>query len=196
MNRVTGLVLAILAVAALSPMGAQVPPTTAIRAGRLIDPDAGTSAANQIILVEAGRIKAVGRDVAIPRDASVIDLSKATVLPGLFDAHTHLCMTVKEDRDAGDYFYTTLRDPDSMRAVEGVANARAMLDAGFTSVRDVGNEGNYACVASARHRLRSDSRSDDADGRADDRAVRRAVSSAAGRAGAGHARVCICRHPG
>jgi imidazolonepropionase-like amidohydrolase len=134
----------------LASIGAQAPApstVTAIRAGRLIDTDAGTSAANQIILVTGGLITAVGSTVAIPPGATVVDLSKATVLPGLFDVHTHLCMSVKPDRDHGNYYFTTLLDPDSRRAVEGVANARAMLEAGFTSVRDVGNEGNYACVS-------------------------------------------------
>ncbi len=122
----------------------------AIKAGRLIDTEAGTSAANQVIVVSGTRITAVGPDVAIPAGATVIDLSKATVLPGLFDVHTHLCMTTKPGRDNGNYYFTTLSDPDSLRAVEGVANAKAMLDAGFTTVRDVGNEGNYACVSVKR----------------------------------------------
>ncbi len=119
---------------------------TAIRAGRLIDPDTGTVSTDQIILVAGGRISAVGRGLAIPTGATVIDLSKASVMPGLVDAHTHLCMQVVAARDHGSYYYTTLNDPDAFRAVEGVANARAMLEAGFTSVRDVGNEGNFACV--------------------------------------------------
>lgn len=123
---------------------------TAIRAGRLIDPETGRESRNQIILVEGRKIKAVGENVQIPAGASVVDLSGSTVLPGLFDAHTHLCMAVDIQRDAGNYFYTTLNDPDSFRAVQGVANARAMLEAGFTTVRDVGNEGNYACVSVAR----------------------------------------------
>lgn len=149
MKRAHMVVALLVGLAAASWLGAQTS-TTAIRAGRLIDPDAGTVAANQIILVEGGRIKAVGSDVAIPPGATVVDLSKSTVMPGLFDAHTHLCMTVKPGRDANNYYYTTLQDPDTLRAVEGVANARAMLEAGFTTVRDVGNEGNYACVSVAR----------------------------------------------
>lgn len=119
---------------------------TAIRAGRLVDPDAGTAATEQVILVSGGRITAVGRDVAIPSGANVIDLSKDTVMPGLVDAHTHLCMEVNNARDNGSYYYTTLNDPDAFRAVQGTANAKAMLEAGFTSVRDIGNEGNFACV--------------------------------------------------
>ncbi|HEX8503086.1 MAG TPA: amidohydrolase family protein [Pyrinomonadaceae bacterium] len=121
--------------------------TTLIRAGRLVDPETGRASPNQKILVEGGKIKAVGPDVEAPAGAAVIDLSRSTVMPGLFDAHTHLCMSVNMQRDAGNYYYTTLRDPDSFRAVQGVANARAMLESGFTTVRDVGNEGRYACVS-------------------------------------------------
>lgn len=123
---------------------------TAIRAGQIVDPDTGKADANQIILIEKGKITAIGSGLSIPAGAMVIDLSRFTVLPGLFDAHTHLCMTVKKDRDNGRYFYTTLNDPDSFRAIEGVANARAMLESGFTTVRDVGNEGNYACTSLRR----------------------------------------------
>lgn len=119
---------------------------TAIRAGRVVDPDAGTSVENQVILIEQGKITAIGGNVAIPAGAEVIDLSRATISPGLVDAHTHLCMAVQAERDAGSYYYTTLRDPDALRAIEGVINARTMLQAGFTTVRDVGNEGRYACV--------------------------------------------------
>jgi imidazolonepropionase-like amidohydrolase len=110
-----------------------------------VDPEMAKADSNQIILIEKGKITAIGSGLTIPAGAVVVDLSRFTVLPGLFDAHTHLCMTVQKQRDNGNYYYTTLNDPDSFRAIEGVANARAMLDAGFTTVRDVGNEGNYAC---------------------------------------------------
>ncbi|HEX8649895.1 MAG TPA: amidohydrolase family protein [Pyrinomonadaceae bacterium] len=123
---------------------------TAIKAGRLVDPESGATSINQLILVEKGKIIAVGGNVNIPPGATVIDLSRSTVLPGLFDMHTHLCMSVMENRDNGNYFYTTLNDPDSFRAIEGVVNARDMLNSGFTTVRDVGNEGNYACTSVRR----------------------------------------------
>jgi imidazolonepropionase-like amidohydrolase len=132
---------------ATSALHAQV---TAIRAGTLIDPVSGSAARDQIILVEGTTVKALGAKVAIPRGAAVIDLSGSAVLPGLFDAHTHLCMTVDMRRDAGRYYYTTLNDPDSYRAIQGVANARSMLEAGFTTVRDVGNEGKFACASLRR----------------------------------------------
>ena len=123
---------------------------TAIKAGRLVDPESGATTLNQIILVEKGLITAVGGNVAIPQGANVIDLSRSTVLPGLFDMHTHLCMVVNPRRDAGNYYYTTLNDPDSFRAIQGVVNARTMLESGFTAVRDVGNEGNFACTSVRR----------------------------------------------
>src|SRR5262245_35573735 len=125
-------------------------PITVIRAGVLIDPESGAAAANQTVVVQDGTVTSVGSNAAPPAGATVIDLSRYTVLPGLFDAHTHLCMDVDLRRDAGSYFYTTLRDPDTYRAIQGVVNARAMLEAGFTTVRDVGNEGNYACSSVRR----------------------------------------------
>ncbi|MBZ5641828.1 MAG: amidohydrolase family protein [Acidobacteriia bacterium] len=119
----------------------------AIKAGKLVDPEKGTTETNQIIVVRGRRIEAVGPRVPIPADAKIIDLSNSTVLPGMFDAHTHLCMTLKRERDGSSYYITTLLDPTPYRAVEGVANARDMLAAGFTTVRDVGNAGNYADTA-------------------------------------------------
>jgi imidazolonepropionase-like amidohydrolase len=122
----------------------------AIRAGRLVDPATGGVARDQVILVRGQKIAAVGSNVVVPEGTPVVDLSRETVLPGLFDAHTHLCLTVRMQRDAGNYYYTTLNDPVAARAVDGVVNARDMLQAGFTTVRDVGNEGNYACSAVRR----------------------------------------------
>ncbi|HXN23091.1 MAG TPA: amidohydrolase family protein [Candidatus Dormibacteraeota bacterium] len=116
----------------------------AIKAGKLVDPESGKTSANQTILVDGATIKEIGAHVTIPTSARIIDLANSTVLPGMFDAHTHLCMTVQPRRDNGNYFFTTLLDTTAYRAIEGVANARAMLESGFTSVRDVGNAGNYA----------------------------------------------------
>src|SRR4030081_2038701 len=148
---ILALSIVLLAVAAPNTAAQSVqlgpPRVIAIKAGKLVDPEKGTTSANQIILVRGRKIEAVGANVQIPADAQVIDLSKSTVLPGLFDAHTHLCMTVKKDRDAGSYYITTLLDSTPARAIEGVANAREMLAAGFTTIRDVGNVGNYADTA-------------------------------------------------
>lgn len=115
---------------------------TAIKAGKLVDPATGTTSANQIILIENARIKAVGNGLPIPAGATIIDLSRSTVLPGLFDAHSHLCQSTSPQNR--DLFSTDIRQPTAYRAIIGVANAKAMLEAGFTTVRDVGNNGNYA----------------------------------------------------
>lgn len=117
---------------------------TAIKAGKLVDPETGATALNQVILVEDDTIKAVGGNVQIPPGAAVIDLSKYTVLPGLFDAHSHMCLDVPAGQPQ---IYYTLTVPTSYRAIQGVANARTMLEAGFTTIRDVGNSGNYADIS-------------------------------------------------
>jgi imidazolonepropionase-like amidohydrolase len=144
----TRYLFALLVLAACAPQA--LAQTTVIRAGRLIDPESGTASRNQVIVIEGGKVRAVGPNLDTPKGANVIDLSRSAVMPGLFDAHTHLCMTINLKRDAGNYFHTTIRDPDTYRAVQGVANARDMLAAGFTTVRDVGNEGDYACVSLRR----------------------------------------------
>lgn len=123
--------------------GAEV---TAIRAGKVVDPATGEVSSNQVILVDGQNIKAIGTDVQIPSDAKIIDLSKQTVMPGMFDAHTHLCLDLQHRRDAGNYYFTTLLDSNAMRAIQGTVNAKSMLEYGFTTIRDVGNEGSYACV--------------------------------------------------
>ena len=120
---------------------------TAVRAGRLIDPDTGTAAANQIILVENGAITAVGANLQVPAGAEVIDLSKLTVLPGLVDSHNHLALTYKEVPENNVYYLTYVLDSTPLRAIQAVSNGIQMLSSGFTIVRDMGNAGNYADTA-------------------------------------------------
>jgi imidazolonepropionase-like amidohydrolase len=120
---------------------------TAIRAGRLVDPDAGTITTNQVILVENGKFTAVGSNVAIPSGATVIDLSGLTVLPGLVDAHNHLALTYKEVPERNIYYLTYVMESTPLRAIQAVSNGIQMLASGFTIVRDMGNNGNYADVA-------------------------------------------------
>jgi imidazolonepropionase-like amidohydrolase len=128
---------------------AQAPsfPTIAIRAGRLVDPEAGQLLTNQTILVENGRFTAVGANVAIPAGAQVIDLSGLTVLPGLVDAHNHLALTYKEEPESNIYYLTYVLDSTPLRAIQAASNGMQMLAAGFTIVRDMGNNGNYADTA-------------------------------------------------
>lgn len=107
----------------------------AIRAGRMIDTDAGKILNNQVILIRDGKIAAVGGNVPIPPEAKVIDLSNMTVLPGLVDCHTHLADGARDP--SGDPL-TSLKKTAAEVAFESVPNGKAMLESGFTTVRDVG----------------------------------------------------------
>jgi imidazolonepropionase-like amidohydrolase len=127
-----------------TPVSAQV---TAIRAGQLIDPDTGTRRADVVILVEDGLFTAIGPNVAIPSGAEVIDLSDQTVLPGLVDAHNHLALTYKEDPESNVYYLTYVLESTPLRAIQAASNGIQMLAAGFTIVRDMGNNGDYADTA-------------------------------------------------
>ena len=106
---------------------------TAIRAGRLVDPDSGTVLADQIILIRDNKIEKVGKGIEVPSNAAMLDLSKMTVLPGLIDCHTHLA----DGASDGDPM-VQFKKTGAQIALESVPNARAMLESGFTTVRDVG----------------------------------------------------------
>lgn len=122
--------IAIAVSAFLFPASAQI---TAIRAGKLIDPDTGTVLTNQTIVIRNNKIEAVGNNITIPSNAKVIDLSKQTVLPGLIDCHTHLA-----DGEHGSEPMGVFRKTAAELALESVPNARVTLESGFTTVRDVG----------------------------------------------------------
>ncbi len=107
---------------------------TIIKAGRLVDPDQGAVLTDQVIAIRANKVEAVGRNVAIPSNATVIDLSKMTVLPGLINCHTHLA---DGKYGEGDPLFQ-LKKSASQSVLESIANARATLESGFTTVRDVG----------------------------------------------------------
>ena len=120
---------------------------TAVKAGRLLDPETGTILTNQIILIENGKFKAIGADIAIPSGAKVIDLSLLTVLPGLVDAHNHLALTYKVVPERNVYYVTYINESTALRAIQAASNGMQMLSSGFTIVRDMGNNGNYADTA-------------------------------------------------
>jgi imidazolonepropionase-like amidohydrolase len=110
--------------------------TTYIRAGRLFDGASDNFRQNVVIQVVNDRIQSVAAadSFAIPAGAMVIDLSRASVLPGLIDCHTHLGSRA----DRYDEIYN-FKDTPFQSAFAGVVNARKTLEAGFTTVRDVGS---------------------------------------------------------
>ncbi len=103
----------------------------AIRAGRLFDAKSGNLLNNQIVLIKGDRITEVGANVQIPREARVFDLSTATVLPGMIDAHVHV---------------NTGGETAAQRAIIAVANAQIDLNAGFTTVADMDSRGGFNTV--------------------------------------------------
>lgn len=107
----------------------------AIRAGRLLDVRTGHMLRDQQILIRDGIITAVVPDSGAPKSGTVIDLRQATVLPGLIDAHEH----ITGDPDISDLDKVAISD--ARRALKGARNARVTLEAGFTTIRNVGADG-------------------------------------------------------
>jgi imidazolonepropionase-like amidohydrolase len=107
---------------------------TVIRAGHLIDTESGRMLDAQTIVVRGGIIDDVGPRIAAPAGARVVDLGSYTVLPGLIDAHTHLTIDAKSQDPLNELQHTAAE-----RALGALPNARAVLLAGFTTVRDLGS---------------------------------------------------------
>lgn len=121
-------------------LGAQTSPTIAVRAGRMFDARSGRLLTDQVVLIQGERIAETGGSdrVRIPTGARIIDLSRATVLPGLIDAHTHLFLTGESH---GRYDEQLLKESWQYRTIEAVVNAKKDLEAGFTTMRDLETEG-------------------------------------------------------
>jgi imidazolonepropionase-like amidohydrolase len=111
----------------------------AVRAGRLIDGKSDTPILNALILIEGDKIVSVATGGTPPAGYELIDLSKATVLPGFIDAHTHVLLN--GDILAADYDEQLLKQSIPYRAILAARNARIALENGFTSIRDVETEG-------------------------------------------------------
>ena len=138
-NIVAGLLASVAIAGVASPASAE---TVVVTADHMIDVVSGKTVDYPAVFITDGRITSVAdaRTVKWGSDVKHIDLSGQTILPGLIDMHVHL--------DSNPLYggYSGLRFTDAFWAVQGVANARAMLEAGFTTVRNVGSE-NYADVA-------------------------------------------------
>ena len=141
---------AVLALALAAPGGAsaQAPAgrVTVVTAARIADVEAGRYLAGQAILIEGGRIKAVGPAAEIRGQAGagaeVIDLGDAALLPGLLDCHAHLLASMRGRRTTGENILVTVAEMTaSQRALLGAGNAREALEAGITTVRNVGHSG-------------------------------------------------------
>ena len=113
----------------------------AIRADRMIDVNSGNILPHAVVIVDGENIKAAGSEIAIPKGARILDLGNVTLLPGLIDCHTHLLQTYYNSMGDGQNIVTTTTLGTAKRAMIGVHNARGMIEAGYTTVRDVGNSG-------------------------------------------------------
>src|SRR3954469_21740583 len=137
------LTIAVLALSSLSFAQSQpavappAPKTTIVKAARLLDVATGQYRSGDAILVEGDRIKAIGPAAQLQTqapNAEVIDLGNATLLPGLIDCHTHLGSRADKYDELNEF-----RESPFMSAFAGVVNAKRTLEAGFTTVRDVGS---------------------------------------------------------
>lgn len=119
------------------------PAATVLRAARLLDPKSGVVTNNVTVVVERGRVTAVGANVTAPANARVIELGNVTLLPGLIDAHTHLLQNYlgQYGGDDPNMLLTVATMSPAARALLGVKMGREDLEAGITTVRDLGNSG-------------------------------------------------------
>jgi imidazolonepropionase-like amidohydrolase len=136
------LIKTFLAISAAIFAVAAPPSMKVIKAARLLDVQTGTYVSPAMVLIEGERIKAAGTQVIIPVGTKVLDLGDATLLPGLIDTHTHMLLQFPENSTADlDLDVAVFSEDTATRALRGVKLAREMVEAGFTTIRDLGNAG-------------------------------------------------------
>ncbi|AQG81170.1 amidohydrolase family protein [Spirosoma montaniterrae] len=123
-----------------SPVLAQPKTKLFIRVGKLYDAKNSSFLTNQQIIVADGVIEAVGHNIVKPANATVLNLTTCTVTPGLIDMHTHLLLHQKQTKDGLE---VASKVPASERIKSGLVFARQHIEAGITTVRDLGNSGQY-----------------------------------------------------
>jgi imidazolonepropionase-like amidohydrolase len=124
--------------------------STVVKVAKVLDVGKGTYIENAAVWIEGERIKEIGSASDIqthaPKSAKIIDLGRATLLPGLIDCHTHIMARIPEG--ANGYIINLATKSQAFRALEGAYDARITLEAGYTTIRDVESEGSeYADVA-------------------------------------------------
>ncbi len=127
--------LACAALLACAPLSAA--PVVAVRAGHLLDPASQSVRENAVIVIEGGRVREIA--ASVPSGAEVVDLSGMYVLPGFIDGHTHVLL--QGDATADDYDRQVYGESNAYRALRASRALRLALDYGFTTLRDIGNEG-------------------------------------------------------
>ncbi len=116
---------------------------TVIKAGHFYDSRNGKMLENQIIVIKQGKIKEVGTNPKFSKNDKIIDLSDSWVLPGLMDCHVHVTSnTAHLQRNSITTNY--VRESNALRAIRGSVVAKQFLDNGFTTIKEIGNDGNYA----------------------------------------------------
>ena len=126
-------------------------PAVVIRCGRLIDGHTATPQEKMVVIIRGERIEAVAKagDVAIPPGATTIDLSLATVLPGLIDVHAHIIPDIGYTQDS------FLKRSSAFNAIDGLVHAQQDLNAGFTTLRDPGDMDPYYAHFAVRDAINS-----------------------------------------
>lgn len=116
-----------------------------IRAGKIFDAENGEIQSGITIKIEGNKVIEVGPEIKIPDSANVIDLTAYTVLPGLIDGHTHV-LSLEKIGDNHSIVNDAIFHSDGLRSLRGAKRAETWLKAGFTTIRDLGNSGQFLDV--------------------------------------------------